>query len=105
MSGSEPDNTSLEALRTVGLGRRPECCTYCVPSRRCSSLYTQLRASLLTCVQLMSGYLDNRLFKILIICEVDRFFPSPVQELLECLEFMFLGSRVIIKFIKYNHSA
>jgi hypothetical protein len=58
-----------------------------------------------TVVQLMSGYLDNRLFKILIICKVDRFFPGPVQELLECLEFMFLGSRVIIKFIKHDHSA
>src|SRR6476646_4236094 len=53
----------------------------------------------------MSGYLDNRLFKILIICEVDRFFPGPVQEFLECLEFMFFGARVIIKFIKHDHSA
>ena len=53
----------------------------------------------------MSGYLDNRLFKILIVCEVDRLFPGAVQELLERLEFMFLGSRVIIKFIKYDHSA
>jgi hypothetical protein len=52
-----------------------------------------------------SGYLGNRLFKILIIGKVDRFFLGPVQELLECLEFMFLGSRVIIKFIKYDHSA
>jgi hypothetical protein len=52
-----------------------------------------------------SGYLDNRLFKILIIGKVDRFFPGQVQELLECFEFMFLGSRVIIKFIKYDHTA
>jgi hypothetical protein len=52
-----------------------------------------------------SGYLDDRLFKILIIGKVDRFFPGPVQKLLECFEFMFLGSRVIIKFIKYDHSA
>jgi hypothetical protein len=55
--------------------------------------------------QSRSGYLDNHLFKVLIIGKVDRFFPGPVQEFLECLEFMFLGSRVIIKFIKYDHSS